>query len=84
MVNELTEELTNLKNEMKTMTPRNNHRISFHEVEANEEADGGFSKSELEKMLLERTEELEECMEAFDELQKDAQELSKEYEKGVK
>ena len=46
--------------------------MSFHEVKTNEEADGGLSKSELEKLLLERTEELEQYKEAFYELQKDA------------
>ena len=34
--------------------------------------DGGLSRSELERLLLERTEEYEECKEAFDELQEDA------------
>ena len=36
------------------------------------QADEGFSKIELEKLLLERTEDLEECKEAFEELQEDA------------
>ena len=73
MMDEMTKELNDLKSEMRTLTPRNNRR-SLIEAATNEDApiEGGFSRNELEQLLLEMTEDLEECKEAFQELQKDA------------
>ena len=40
--------------------------------------EGSLSTKELERLLLEKTEALEECMETLEQMQSDAEELKKE------
>ena len=62
-----------MKNEIKTLTPKDNKK-SLVEVTTNDSTpiDEGLSRSELERLLQERIEDLEEYKEAFEELQEDA------------
>ena len=82
----MTAELNDLKEEIKNLTPRKTKqsfkgKLDLADMEEESPTDGSLNRKELERLLLERTEESEECKDAFYTLQQEATELQQESQK---